>query len=75
MNIVKGQKLKAKTENNGQNENSWSDSGRKENAVDHNENNFNGSNQRQSYAVHAQPAPMKLTEMPMIPLPTQDFRI
>ena len=87
-NCKKGQKCKrihderaremisqAKTENNGQNENSRSDSGRKENAVDHNENNFNGSNQRQSYAVHAQPAPMKLTEMPMIPLPTQDFRI
>ena len=55
----------AKTENNGQNENSRSDSGRKEDAVD----------QPQSYAVHAQPAPMKLTEMPMIPLPTQDFRI
>ena len=73
MNIVKGQKLKAKTEKNGHDERS--DSGRKENAVDHNENNFNGSNQRQSYAVHAQPAPMKLTEMPMIPLPTQDFRI
>ena len=77
-NCKKGQKCKrihderaremisqAKTENNGQNENSRSDSGRKEDAMD----------QPQSYAVHAQPAPMKLTEMPMIPLPTQDFRI
>ena len=72
---------KAKTEKNGHDENSRSDSGtfgskpNKDDAVDHNENNFNGSNQHQSYAVHAQPAPMKLTEMPMIPLPTQDFRI
>ena len=73
----------AKTENNGQNENSRSDSGtfgskpNKEDAVDQNQNDFNGSNQHQRYAVHAQPAPMEhpVTGMPMLPLPTQDFRI
>ena len=60
----------AKTVNNGQNENSRSDSGNKEDVVDHSKNDFNGSNQPQSYAVHVQS-----DEMPMLPLPTQDFRI
>ena len=60
----------AKTENNGQNENSRSDSGNKEDVVDHSQKDFNGSNQPQSYAVH-----VRSDEMPMLPLPTQDFRI
>ena len=75
--------LKEKAEKSGQSGKPGSESGKfgskpnKEDAVDQNQNDFKGSNQHQSFAVHAKPTPMEhpVTGMPMLPLPTQDFRI
>ena len=66
---------KAKNDNPGHS-NSGLDSGKfgskpnKEETENQSQNDFNDSNQLQSNAVHAEPM-----AFPMIPLPTQDFRL